>query len=335
MCFAVFGVGLEAAGNRLEGDLQAHLKQSGSDLVSRTAIVNWFLAGGNASRPGRQKAYQFLESYLIEEVDYETLSDEQKKVHNQITQFLRSSISSIQRAEEDRGKKLLVPQPSSLRIQASNISRVIDANIVEKFFETWPGTYISYRRRLILDNDPPMAREVIRLTRIKDQMVYEHWHRRNGVELAKFEGFLHVRGESIWLLGQSEDGLRLRVCHLPSSDVENPKFSKFRWGLMHSDIPLPTSKDPASTRIFMVRQEEKPANLDLWTNELVKYVDGDGELEKSNEWIKRFIENEMSSHSRVNTIEPEDAPDTILRVEKRTVENACGNLDFDISPIVA
>lgn len=313
-------------GKRLEAELQAHLKQTGSDLVSRTAISNWFK---KANTPGRSKPFQFLASYLSEHVEYETLSPDQKKVHTQVGHFLSTSITSIRSHEEAKGRNFLAPTPGKLGIRATSLFKAMPTKEAEKFFSTWAGTYVSYRRRLIVDKGPPIAREVIRLTRIKDQMAYEHWHWKNGSELAKFEGFLHLREDSVWLFGQSEDTTRLRICHLQLSDTENPRFSRFRWGLMHSDIPLPSSKDPASARILLVGQD-RPSNFERWVTDIVRYVDDQGEMERANNWINRFIDNDLSSHSRMNSIEPEDQSDRILRVERRTVENACGNLDFQV-----
>lgn len=327
LCFVRYGAGFEAHRAKLEGDLQAFVRGGGSHSVSRPAISSWFT---RRSKPGRRSAFEFLLTYVDGEIPYETLNPDQKKVYTQIRSFLSASIASIERGAEAGDKKYRLPRPVSLQIKGTSISPELGTRQAKNFFGTWPGTYLAYRQRLIDDNGPWIAREVVRLTRFKDQIAYEHWHWKNGAEVAKFEGFLHLRGESVWLLGQSDDESRLRICHLPRGDVDNPRYSKFRWGLMHSDIPLPTSKDPASTRILLIKLDARPLEMDRFVSEMVKYVDEKCSPEIENEWILRFLTNRVSSHSKHNSIDPEDDRDNILRVERRTLERACNTVEFNI-----
>jgi len=318
--FVLYGAGTEAHEHELRSALNEHLAERGDKIVSRQTVMYWFEKG---SAPSRSTAFTFLRDFLGERTNYEALSPDQKKVYKQCMEFLDLSLrSSNGGARKDQ-------QPGG--IKASGSSNILIRNNhslsdLEEFSASWQGTYITYRLRLLPSAAEPVAREVVRIVRRNKDIVYQHWHRRDGVVVDRFEGLVSIRKNSVWMFGANREDTRYRICHFRANSMINPVHRAARWGLMHSDIPLTSSHEPASTRILMLLNLSKIENFEAFLNETVRYCDFASIDDTMREKVRRMICNDVPSMSHAGTISPTADSDSILKVDQRTLENFCNTL---------
>ena len=303
ICFVQFGSGIHEHQAEFRAALLDHLARRGDKIISRQTILYWFSKG---SLPTRSPAFEFLKDYLETQFELSAMTADQRKVHTQCLDFLSESIRSA--AGSDNRKVV----PSG--IQASSNSNILLMNPLnvedlERFSESWQGIYVTYRHRLIADDKRPVSREVVRIFRRNRDLIYQHWHLREGVSLDRFEGLIAPKAHSVWMFGANKDDTRYRICHFRANDTINPVHRRARWGLMHSDIPLSSSHEPASTQIIMFLHEDRIDDFDAFLRRVVRYLDYD-EIDKPIKGaIDRAIDNKASCTSEVGSISPTRAED--------------------------
>jgi hypothetical protein len=290
LCFVVTGEGLEKAGDGLKRKLQDYRSSTADESVSRVGINNWF----DKNAPGKGKAYQFLQRFLQEAVDYNVLSAERKKVFNQMQHFIKEiSINfDVGRSGQSDGRSVLLTGLGGLMLQPSKL----DAKDYADISESWSGFYITFRRRLIVSKEMPYARELVRIFKTNKGMGYRHWHLRDGVALSSFEGGVLISRDTLWFVGVDQGNSRFRFCHFKRNETLNPDLQRMRWGLMHSDIPIGSSKDPASTKILM-RKCEVTKNVERFAASTVRYLDQNLDDDPDRSIIEMAIENGIKPDS--------------------------------------
>lgn len=317
MCFVQFGSGLQVHQAEFRSALLDHLARRGDRIISRQTIMYWF---SKNSLPTRTPAFEFLKDFLETQFDLSSMSADQRKVHTQCLTFLSASIRS---SSSNHSRKVV---PSG--ILASSNSNILLMNSLsvedlERFSESWQGIYVTYRHRLIFDENRPVSREVVRLFRRNRDLIYQHWHLREGVSLDRFEGLIAPKPHSVWMYGANKDDTRYRICHFRANNTINPVHRRARWGLMHSDVPLSSSHEPASTRIIMFLNRHKVEDFDAFVRNTVRYIDYD-EIDKTiKSVIDRAIDNKVSCTSEVGSIKPTGTGDQVLQVDQRTLESIC------------
>lgn len=294
--------------------LLEYLRFRGDDLVSRQAIENWL---SSKSNPKRVKAWEFIAGFMDDRISYERLSEDQKKVFNQAKKFVTGAREKSCRAKSQRTASNTIYAGDGGSIVIQQPLRDQDLDIVAA---SWEGLYITFRKRLLNSKSTPIAREVVRLKRRGNEIRYQHWHQKEGVTLSSFEGNAIISLASLWLIGCSKDELRYRICHFKRNESENPLYGKLRWGLMHSDIPNSVLKDPASTRIVMVKITEPPTGLQGFLEETVRYI-GETDLDVAHhQEIARCVDNSTSGASHPGTARPVEREDPILCTSQATLD---------------
>lgn len=319
LCFVVTGDSIANRAGECRQALTAYNGIRGDKLVTNEAIGKW-LANDPTKRttPAREKAYTFLSSFLDEHISYDDLSPDRKKVFNQIVGRLEDSLR--ERVNSQRHKAA-----SNHSVSVGNAGAVIIHPVeatprdYEELVQSWTGTYVTYRYRLVADEGRPFAREVVRLVKTNSGLTYRHWHLKDGTALKSFQGTVLVSKDTLWMIGVDEGNQRFRICHVKRNETLNPDFQRFRWGLMHSDIPMGSSRDPASTKIFMKKIDVRKS-IETFAEKTVSYLGEDLGGDVDAEKIRRAISNNISSQSDGSGFEPVSEQDEVLRTCHLTLE---------------
>lgn len=319
LCFVVTGAGVSSRGIDCRRELSQYLGIRGDKIVSYVGLGKWFLPlDAGRTSPNRTKAYTFLLAFLDEYVRYSDLSEPRKKVFNQIKSRLVESLGDRESAQKHKAKV-------NHGVSVSNAGAVViqQTETLERDYEelcaSWKGTYVTFRNRLSADQSNPFSREVIRLVQTNSGLSYKHWHLKDGTALKFFQGSVLISKETLWFIGVDESTQRFRMCHLKRNETVNPDFQRYRWGLMHSDIPMGSSRDPASTKIFM-RKVDVQKNIESYAEKTVSYLDGTLGGDEDAEKIIRAIDNNQSSRSEVGSFAPQPDADEVLRTCHITLE---------------
>lgn len=321
MVFCFYGGSVEVHKDEFYNEMNDYRKFRGDEIVSRQAIHFWVHKG---NRPTRLTAFSFLKNFISERFKYEKKSGDQIKVFNQIVEFLDKAIVSAESNPDYKKPNLGIH--ASGKCNLSFINNTED-NEISDYIDSWQGIYISYRMRLIRNEDNPISREVVRISRRQKDIQYQHWHLREGVSLDRFEGYVTLKAETAWCFGASLDNKRYRICHFKNNNSINPVQRKLRWGLMHSDIPTSSSREPASTRIILSLYENKVENFQSFLEENVKYISLQELDDSLKEIVDRATNNIISSESVGGGIEPSNIEESVLHVDQKTLENLCNKLE--------
>lgn len=320
LCFAAEGKVSPAAYKSLRKRMVAHLRFRGDSIVTPQAIGKWC---AQETRPAKLNGYTFLEDFLSRHVGSGELSDAQKKVLRQLSTYLSREIERLSGAAHNRsaqksGRDTIGHMPLA-RNQNFLIQTKSNPKDLDDLAKSWVGTYISYRMRLVKSAEKPISREVIRLTRVRHMIAYEHWHLEGGTNVEKFSGFATIESQSVWLFASTQDRSRYRVCHFPRAIERGLLHRKLRWGIMQSDISLSAYREPSATRILAVLHESNE-NIDALIRSRVGYI-SEGKLPPQHrDVILRAIDNLAPAASRDSNLNPVSEADAFLRVDERTLE---------------
>ena len=285
--------------------------------ISKQAIDGWFKKGDKKSYPKRNVANTFLYQFLKENYKESDFQGDRKKVYKQCVSYLYSRISS----DPDD----FVIEKKQLQIIGDKFGNITinqaDINRGDISFKLWSGVYLSFRMRVFKNKIKPISREIISISSERGSMSYEHWHLRDGVNLSKFTGNAIIFNRSIYFIGTSLDGKRLRACHFQNTGTTNPAHGKMRWGLMHGDIPAAGSVDPVSTRIFLVKIQDDTSRSIRIARQYVEYInESDIDIE-IRDIVMRCINNRVTSKSAPEGYSPLGPDEDILRVNQSTLDN--------------
>lgn len=300
--------------------LNAFLRSQSEKTVSPQTIRYWFEKN---SAPSRHEAFRFLYDYIRNEIQYDKITSEQKKVYTQIESFLRQSIAS--KSPEKSSEKIYFSTKGRLVLNVDEANNSA-SNIINKQFL---GTYITYRMRLSENDVDPIASEVLRIFRRNKELRFEHWFNSEGIEITKFEGVVCISGHVVWMFGNVSAGDRLRVMNFKFDRSITSKYSKVKWGIMVSDTSIPSMRDPAACRIVLIRQEQEIKNIHSFIKENTKFCRLDQIDVKNHQSLWRLINNFDSAVSLHRTSIPlikyqqTRSFDTILKVNQSTVEVVC------------
>lgn len=325
LSFVVTGESLSHRSDDLKEFLLRYIRFRGDTTVSAQGVRNWFT---KKSHPSKKNAYIFIHDVIDNSVLYDKLSDDQKKVYNQLKVFLADVTSSENNSKFDRSNldKISSGTAGSLILKHNSTKSDID-----RLLNSWEGMYTSYRRRLTKDSTNPVSREAFWIYRRNQEIRFKHWHLKEGVSLSFFEGNVCITDETIWFFGYSEQKMRFRICHFKMNDTLNPIYQKFRWGLMHSDIPLQSSREPVSTRILLVKESSEVKNLQNYVENTVKYISIDNIPENIRKMVSRCTDNNLPSISNAMTFEPAPVEENILSVNQSTIDVVCQTWDEEQS----
>ncbi len=317
MSFALYGT--SAVNSNLQKDLFNFRKVGGDNVVSEQSIKNW-LDLETDTAPERAKSFAFLHDFFMQAPqNLANMIEGRKKVYNQVRSFLAKK----KYRTEKKGKGN--PRPlASYKLAKDGIfirNEVENKDLVE-FADSWTGIYCSYRLRLIKNIKKPFASEVISIRRTSTAILYKHWHLQDGQQLSYFEGGVLIKSDTVWMLGVKPPNNRMRLCHFKKANSPNPTNTKIRWGLMHSDVPEQVSVEPASTRILLIKQNKKINEAEFVKNN-VQYLASNDLPDKFRELIIRMTANQTSAFSLDDSVTPQENTDHILRVDQRTIQNAC------------
>jgi len=316
--FVVTGKAIDDA--NLPKLLNDYLKFRADKIITRQAINGWL---NNGAVPRKRNGTQFLNDFLKQSVTISELSQPQKKVYKQLQAYFRRKL--LPKLDEPP-----VFQPNSrstynLSQQGLMINNLTDLALQQESHLAWEGWYVTYRNRLLATDKTrnPIACEVIHVRALKKALHFSHWHRKDGGNnITKFDGGVLVNPDSTWMVGLEEPYSRLRICHFKNVRSTNKDSMKLRWGLMHSDMPATASKEPASTRILLVRKDQKINNEEDFIKNNVQYRSIDELPHRLRPLIKRMIPNDICASSIDGGIEPSSSHDMVLRVDERTLQSA-------------
>jgi hypothetical protein len=319
LCFVAFDGPISKYKFQLRAALYEYHQFSGHKSISRQTIQYWFDKG---SHPSRQGAFEFLLDYLSKTINYDILTEDQKKVYTQLAAYLRNSLRSIPNSA-DRYLE------SEERAYVSKNDRIV-LNIpganerILKIADSLIGTYKTYRMRGSGNKIAPVAREVLWVYRRQRSLHFEHWYLKDGHKLEKFDGILMSVGDTIWFIGFPQNPVdQMRIMHF----LDTP-YSEYRWGLMTSSLSGHSSHDPSSCRIFLRKIHDKIENLVRYSREVVKHISFDEKSEVHMNIIQRLIENNVTAMSYADSIVPakmvdgNDVKDSTFRVNHLTLQEA-------------
>ena len=320
MCFMQFGAGLSENGNAFRVKLQDFLKRSGTTNVTRQAIHYWF---ENNSAPRRASTFEFMLNYMEANINYEELTADRKKVFGQINRFLRRNISGINKNSTAIAKDKI----STSRKNQISINLEIDENAIRDLVAKFTGIYLTYRVRLVENRVKPVAREVLRVFQRHKELRFEHWYLRDGSDLSKYEGVVTVIDDTMWFFGATNNKPeRLRIMNFRNTSSQAKKYNKLKWGIMLSNIPVPSLRDPAACRIVLLRVERDVDNLTKFIADNVGFITPEEVYGKSSDFIWRMIDNTQSAVSEHESATPiyggnRKNADSILKVNNLTLDN--------------
>ncbi|MGP9812948.1 hypothetical protein ACTZWT_15685 [Rhodopseudomonas sp. NSM] len=293
--------------------------------ISPQTIRFWFEKN---SLPTRHPAFLFIQGYLHEVIGYDALTNDQKKVFRQIEAFLREAL--VSRAVSSSPDKIYSSSKGRVVIDLGDAGR----ELVRANADRLVGTYRTYRIRLSESESKPIAQEVIRIFRRKNDVRFEHWYLREGTAIAKFEGLVTGVDNILWFFGASSvSPERLRVMNFRLISTSGTKYSQLRWGLMLSDVSIPSSRDPAACRIvFLKALDNEVRTLSNFVKENVMYVSQEEIKSKNKEVIARLVDNTVTAISGYRSTAPITADDKrpirdmILKVNQSTLDAALDKL---------
>jgi hypothetical protein len=315
--FCLFGGGLSQFGQLLRDSLLNYRNDEPYPAVTRQTIYYWFAKG---SAPSREGAFRLLLHFINANFAQLDKTPDQIKVYYQIEEYLKATISSIDnnpREISNISGVLSTPKGGIL------IENSMDDKDILNISESWKGTYICYRLRLTPVKKKNISCEVVRVSLRNKDISYQHWHLDDTKGISSFEGYGLSNSQSLWLFGSNSYSKRLRICHFRRNDPSSIKYRRVRWGLMHSDIPISSSYEPASERIVLILAENKIENFQDFLKNTVKYTDIEDVKLAHREIVRRAIDNRESAHSRAGTTIPLEEPDQILQVDQRTTDGFC------------
>ncbi|MGC3939516.1 hypothetical protein ACOTTU_17060 [Roseobacter sp. EG26] len=315
LCFLACNGKLDEVGEQLKNLLTMYNKFRGQDLVSNSAIGGWFPP--NSWRPTRAEARGFIYFFVRERVIYEDLSNDQKKVYRQILDGLEPIALNI-------SAETKISDPSPGVHYQKNGSLVLPApqkDMRDDFLRSWQGVYVSFRRRLLSSQDQVISREVVQISLHRKHIRYQHWHLKDGETLSFFSGGVCITKTTSWFVGESNEENRLRVCQFKNNTTQNQNLNRIRWGLMQSDIPIDSSRDPAAARIVWIKESQANLNLPNHISKTVGYVSQAEIQTRFKDFLLPAINNAGCSDVLVDGTVLRDGPDPILRVNQAAVEN--------------
>lgn len=320
LCFVRFGLSLEQQGKEFRQELFGRLERLDPPPISSQTIRYWFEKN---SAPTRQPAFQFLHDYFDEAVDYTALTRNRKKVYNQVSAFLRDMIA-IQPTEK-----------VSEKIYASSKGRIVidlggpELDFVHANIAQLQGVYRTYRVRLSEAEVKPYAQEVLRLYRRKTEVRFEHYYLQEGSRLSKFEGVATGIGDILWLIGASNSlPERLRIMNFRFVPTSSDRYAQLRWGLLLSDVSIPSSRDPAACRIVLTKVDDPGPTIAGFVRDNVRFVSTEDIKEPAGALITRLIDNNLTAASSHRSAEPaverdgRPVRDMILKVSQATLDAA-------------
>jgi hypothetical protein len=296
-------------------------RSAGSNLVTRQAVYAWF---DKNSSPSKGRALDFLHDYFSTAIKYEELTEDQKKVYQRVRAFFRGRSGSSPATLRPRHEARIVGTKNGVFLPFQN-----ELSELEALTAAAGGTFIAYRKRFNEDPRRPISREVLRVFRWQRELRFELWYLREDAQVDCFEGVVVPIGHVLWFFGAAAaPPSRLRIMHFRYTRTANEKLNNLKWGIASSDIPTPSSPDPASARICAIRQ--KAVNLsEGFIREKATYIGPDTLAnEPHGSVIERLIDNNITALSGTRSVLPahDDVNnrivDTVLKVNQTTAESA-------------
>jgi hypothetical protein len=324
LCFVRYGLSLEQQGKIFRQELFERLDGLDPPPISTQTIRYWFEKN---SAPTRLPAFQFLYDYLGEAIDYAALPLERKKVFKQVSTFLREAIAT--RPAEKVSEKIYASSKGRIVIDMGGPER----DFVHAHIAQLQGVYRTYRVRLSEAETKPFAQEVLRLYRRKTEVRFEHHYLQEGSQLSRFEGVATGIGDILWLIGASNSSPeRLRIINFRFVPTSSDRYTQLRWGIMLSDVSIPSLRDPAACRIVLTKVEDPGPTLAGFVRDNVRLVSAEDIKDPNKALITRLIDNTLTAASSHRSAEPaldrsgRLVQDTILKVSQATLDAAIEKL---------
>jgi len=315
LCFVRFGGGLEAYRERLKTDLEHYLRQMSEPCVSRPTIFNWIIKG---SVPTRKTGLHFLHQYMVESIEYKSLSDNQKKVYSQIERYFPEGTKNPNNERHLIGKIELPIAKENLKSRLN-----IDSEI---------GTYTVYRTTFSDAAAKRYSIELFNVYRSGRELKFRCWFKIDKTETGKFDGSVVILGNYVWFIGTSDDRRgRMRVLMTRCEDANFGSSQRYKWGVMLGDIPYAGTREPAACRVLMQRASAG-SDLTSLVAKTVKLADQTDLIQQigwaKTDVITRLVDNQLSAFSIPGGVSPaldeacEPVRDQVLTVDSRTLQSA-------------
>jgi hypothetical protein len=313
ICFVRFGKGgLATYREKFKQEIYNFHTRHRISYLSHQTIQNWCDKG---HLPARAAAFRFLSEYSATQFENLVLSSSQRKVYNQVVDYLKKTIENTERdrnifrAKDGRYVLSIKTAPST----------------IERLASTMSGLYITYRLRFSEQPVKPVAQEMLHISLGHQALNFEHWHQKDDGKLTAFQGCVVPVGEILWFLSVNPNFTnRFRVMHFRDTKGVGSRAGSLRWGIISSDVPQPSS-EPVSTRIVLYKVSGKVADLKTAAEKYVRYVSFEEISKKLEPVMRRLLTNTVTSQSKMGTIEPVqseqgiETTDAVLRVDQHTI----------------
>jgi hypothetical protein len=316
IAFLRFGPKPGARMEDLKKELQAFHRE-GNYKLTRQAIDKWF--GDAKGVPSGSESLKMLKAY-VEGRPRSELNPAQKHVLRSLQAYFKihNPIATQRRIRTS-------PQGT---FQMNVGARVMD---MIKDVSAITGTYVTFKMRFTENAGEPIAREVLHIFVEGPDLRFEHWYMRQDEKISRFEGSIFPTLTMLWFFGFSERVPdRFRIMSLRRNDEDGTIRERYRWGIVHSDVPLADSHVPAACRILLTPAPELgAADVRAFAEETVRYLKEDDLPSDNRPIIKRLLDNHLTSLSDPSTYEPvrkkgRGGPmvDAVLKVDQTTMRVA-------------
>jgi hypothetical protein len=314
LCFLRYGGSFDDHSEALRHELHKALNSSQTAFLSRQAVNYWFKRdNGRSGVPARSDAMRFLDFYLATNISRHQLDNEQKKVYDQVSAYLRHYTDGSPKPllSLSHSKRLLLDAPQS----AVDLGRLADCIA---------GCFFVYHIRLVESPTVPLACEFLQIFRRSRELRFILWNQNERNQSDEFHGSVTLFGHTIWLIGTTPNGRRVRAMLFRDiQQWENERYNAVRLGILCSDIPRPSSPDPAACRVLIwkcPRTFTTTPSAAVYARRNVKNFtveECEAEPLKS---IFHLVDNESPANPETSSRERRDL---ILKVNQQTIERFC------------
>jgi len=316
-----YGEGYTDHVDKIKSDMQRFLRSKSEKLITRQTIKYWFDKG---SSPKRASALEFLQSFILNDINIDEIDDpNRRRVYDQVKVFLDRQINQININSNQNIDNISTSKGHRLIIDIN-----IDSEQIEKLASSIVGQYDIYHQRLTENINFGIAKEYMEIFTKGRDLNFRIWYRNEEDQISEIRGSIFKIGEIIWFIGHTiEITSRLRVMCFRDFGISNEKYNILKWGILTSDIPLPTNKDPASCKVLIHKIAPDKGDAASIAIDRVGAMDIENLEGQFGDIVKRMINNRITAISKHASIEPVsdidgDVEDMILKTNQNTLFTA-------------
>ena len=304
----------------LRKEMIDYCRKQNNQYISYQAIYGWF----RAIKPSRivgQNSLLFVRDFFYDKIVRSKLTDDQKKVYDQIEKYF--VVSNVVESHASTKEKISILDNGSVQIQLALSEREL-VNVGK----TLVGNYNTYRYRFGAAGTQIIAQEVLDISVFGSQVRFRQSYIMENNKHTYYRGVVVPVGEQIWLIGLNTEGAnRFRILQFRNTKELDPNSTSVRWGIVSSNIPDSINKDPASCRIVLEKIKHKILNMSDYSIDNTKFFSMAEFRHPNKDQVLRLISNHTTAHSIYGSVQPQKNAkgkklvDTVLKVDQRTVED--------------